>query len=173
MDQDRLPHPRRKCPVVSSARDGSDDNKQLPNSSVDNEQLACTRPNGTRPDRPGGPRGPTPRVKRVYHAYAIFLRSLTNLSLSLPPTALVPPSVLPRPSPPLQPSLSRSDQPLERARQHLAPRSADTRPRARPPLRTRRHIRTRQILGGRCTGIHRRARGAPPPMQTSREDRPS
>jgi hypothetical protein len=100
---------------------------------------------------------------------------LANLSLFLPnlKTALVPPSVLSRPSPPLQPSLGRSDQPVQRARQHLASLSADTRPRARPPLRTRRHIRTRQVLGGRCTRLHGRTWLAPPPMQTPREDRPS
>jgi hypothetical protein len=106
----------------------------------------------------------------IMPSYLLLFLIITNLSLS---PALVPPSVLPRPSPPLQPSLSRSDQPLQRARQHLASLSAHPRPRARPPLRTRRHIRTRQVLGGRLTGIHRRAWGAPPPMQTSREDRPS
>jgi hypothetical protein len=98
-----------------------------------------------------------------------FRPSLTNL----PKTALVPPPVLPRPPPPLQPSLGRSDQPLERAERHLASRSADARPRARPPLRTRRHIRTRQVLGGRRARIHGRARRAPPPVQAPREDRPS
>ena len=87
-------------------------------------------------------------------------------------TALVPAPLLPRPPAPLQPSLSRSDEPLQRARDHRAPLRAHARPRTAPPLRARRHPRTRQVLGRRRTRIHRRARRAPPPLQAPRAERP-
>lgn len=123
MGQDRLPHPRRKCPVMSSARDGSDDNKRLPNSSVDDEQLACTRPNGTRSHRPSRPRGPIPRVKRVYHAILLLRSSYSPTSLSLnssgpsvcPPSPVSASSTKPQPKRPTSPTRSAASRLPQRA----------------------------------------------------------
>jgi hypothetical protein len=84
---------------------------------------------------------------------------MTKLTLS---TALVPPPLLPRPPPPLQPSLRRSDEPLRRTGVHRTAHSTHTCPRTAPPLRARRHTRPRQILGRRRERLHRRARRAAP-----------